>query len=340
MSEPKILSTIPIASTSVANADAIHGTVSHNGSSNTGNSTATNSLHSQELKIGIFSALGAYGIWGLFPIYFKWLDSVPPMEVLLHRVIWSVVFLFLLVSVTRRWQAVLQVLRQKHLVAALSLSALMVSANWLIFIWAITNNRILETSLGYFLNPLISIFLGMLFLSERLRKGQWIALLLACSGVLAQLLVFGSLPWVALAVAFSFGFYGLLRKQIPVESILGLFVETLLLLPFALIYLLWLQYSGELHFAHQPWHLDALLILGGVVTSVPLLLFAAGARRLPLMMMGFMQYLVPTSSMALAVLVYGEKMDASRLLTFAAIWLALIVFSAEGVNHRRKNRPL
>lgn len=330
MSDPKILSTIPIASTSVATADVIH-------TSNT--SSATDNVHNrQELKIGIFSALGAYGIWGLFPIYFKWLNSVPPMEVLLHRVIWSVVFLFLLVTVTRRWQAVLQVLRQKHLVAALSLSALMVSVNWLIFIWAITNNRILETSLGYFLNPLISIFLGMLFLSERLRKGQWIALLLACSGVLAQLLVFGSLPWVALAVAFSFGFYGLLRKQIPVESILGLFVETLLLLPFALIYLLWLQHRGELHFAHQPWHLDALLILGGVVTSVPLLLFAAGARRLPLMTMGFMQYLVPTSSMALAVLVYGEKMDASRLLTFAAIWLALIVFSAEGVNHHRKNR--
>ncbi|WP_221796789.1 EamA family transporter RarD [Oceanobacter mangrovi] len=285
---------------------------------------------------GIWFAMAAYGLWGLFPVYFKWLENVPAFEVLLHRVVWSVGFLLLLVLATRRGKAFLQVLRQPKLLASLALSAVLMAANWLVFIWAVANERILETSLGYFLNPLISIFLGMVFLSERLRKGQWLALGLATFGVLLQVIVFGSLPLVALGVSFSFGLYGLMRKRIAIESILGLFVETLILLPLALIYMWWLQQHQQLVFLHADnWHQDTLLLLSGVVTSVPLLLFAAAARRLPLMMMGFLQYSVPTISFALAVLVYDEPVDSAKLMTFVIIWIALLVFTVEGIRSRR-----
>jgi len=285
---------------------------------------------------GIWFALSAYGLWGLFPVYFKWLEDVPAFEVLLHRVVWSVGFLVLLVLVTKRWKAFVAVIKQPKMLRWLALSAVTMAINWLVFIWAVANERILETSLGYFLNPLISIFLGMVFLAERLRPAQWIALSLAAIGVLAQVVIYGSLPWVALGVSLSFGFYGLLRKQIPVESIVGLFVETLILLPFALGYMFWLEQHGTLAFGHSDWHINGLLLLSGVVTSIPLLLFAAGARRLPLMMMGFLQYLVPTISFSLAVLVYNEPVDDSKLMTFVAIWIALVIFTAEGLRNRKK----
>ena len=301
--------------------------------------TAVDGLDARrEFRLGITCALGAYGLWGVFPVYFKWLESVPAFEVLLHRVVWSVVFLLVLVTMGRRWGAVLEVFRNKRVVAMLCLSSLMIAGNWLVFIWAVANGRILETSLGYFLNPLISIFMGMMFLSERLRRGQWLALGLAGIGVLMQVMLFGSLPWVALSLALTFGFYGLLRKQVPVDAILGLFVETLLLLPFALMGMVWFAQAGTLHFGNQEWHLDVLLALCGVVTSVPLLLFAGGARRLPLMMMGFLQYLGPTISFSLAVLVYGEQMDEGRLMTFVIIWAALVVFTMEGLQQRRKRK--
>ena len=291
----------------------------------------------QKNNAGIWFALSAYGLWGLFPVYFKWLEDVPAFEVLLHRVVWSVGFLLVLVLVTKRWKAFVTVIKQPKMLRWLTLSAVTMAINWLVFIWAVANERILETSLGYFLNPLISIFLGMVFLSERLRRGQWIALSLAAAGVLAQVVIYGSLPWVALGVSISFGLYGLLRKQIPVESILGLFVETLILLPFALGYMVWLEQQGTLTFGHGDWHTNGLLLVSGVVTSIPLLLFAAGARRLPLMMMGFLQYLVPTISFSLAVLVYNEPVDDAKLMTFMAIWVALVIFTLEGLRNRRKS---
>ena len=292
----------------------------------------------REFRHGIACALGAYGLWGVFPVYFKWLESVPAFEVLLHRVVWSVVFLLILVTMGKRWGAVMGVLRNKRMLGMLCLSSLMIAGNWLVFIWAVANGRILETSLGYFLNPLISIFMGMVFLSERLRPAQWAALALAGVGVVMQVVLFGSLPWVALALALTFGFYGLLRKQIAVDSILGLFVETLLLLPFALVGMVWFAQAGTLHFGNQGWHLDVLLALCGVVTSVPLLLFAGGARRLPLMMMGLLQYLGPTISFTLAVVVYGEHMDEGRLMTFVIIWAALAIFTLEGLQQRRRRK--
>jgi len=282
------------------------------------------------IKTGILYALGAYVLWGIIPVYFKQLGSVSPMEVLTHRVIWSVLVLFLLLMFTGGLSRLKTILQQPKVLAALFVTAAIISLNWLIFIWAVSENRILETSLGYFINPLVSIFMGMIFLSERLRPAQWLAISLAGAGVAYQLILHGSLPWVALVLAFSFGFYGLLRKQIPVDAISGLFIETLMMLPAALAYLLWLAQSGTLIFAHQSLQIDLLLMAAGLITSIPLLFFAGAARRLSLTLIGFIQYIAPSITFILAVFVYGESLDNGKLTTFALIWLALIVFSLEG----------
>lgn len=217
-------------------------------------------------------------------------------------------------------------------------TALIISLNWLVFIWAVAEGRILETSLGYFINPLISVFLGMVFLSERLRPMQWLALSFAAMGVLYQLIEFGSLPWVGLVLAFSFGFYGLLRKQLVVEAVPGLFIETLIVLPVGLIALGWMQSEGTLVFGHQSLQTDLLLIAAGLVTTFPLLFFAGAARRLALSMIGFFQYLAPSITFVLAVYVYDEPLDSSKLVTFALIWLGLLLFTGENRLASRRQR--
>lgn len=285
--------------------------------------------------LGMLAAIGCYSFWGVIPAFYQWLDEVSPMEILAHRIVWAVVFLAALILVQRRWDEFVAVLKKPGLIGTLLLTSVLVSINWLLFIWAVMNERILETSLGYFLNPLFNIFLGMLFLSERLRKGQLIALVLAVAGVLIQLLVFGSLPWVALVLALSFGGYGLLRKRTEVDSVLGLFVETLILLPLALGYVIWLWKSQELQFGAIGLGTDLLLIAGGLVTTVPLLLFTTAARRLPLSMMGFLQYLSPSISFVLAVVVYHEPVGQAQWVTFGLIWLALLIFTLEGVFQQR-----
>ncbi|WP_027856838.1 EamA family transporter RarD [Marinobacterium jannaschii] len=294
----------------------------------------------QEYRRGIGYAIAAYGMWGLVPIYFKAVDQVSALEVVSHRIIWSVLFLLLLLGIGRRWHDLKQLLGNRKLVSGLALSALVVSSNWLVFIWAVAQERILETSLGYFINPLVSVFMGMLFLQERLRPGQWLAISLAAGAVGYQLVLLGSLPWVALALAFSFGTYGLLRKKIQVDAILGLFVETLLMLPFALGYLLWLQTQGQLQFGHDGTDITALLALAGIVTSLPLLAFTAAARRLSLTLIGLLQYIGPTITFMLAVFYYHEPLDSDRLLTFILIWLALLLFTAEGWRSKRRRRAL
>ncbi|WP_417227736.1 EamA family transporter RarD [Amphritea sp.] len=285
----------------------------------------------QELKKGMLFALSAYGMWGLFPIYFKSVAEVSPFEVLCHRIIWSLVFLGLFIMVSGRWQTLVGNLRQKRLLVSLAMSAIFVSLNWLVFIWAVGQGRILETSLGYFINPLISLLLGMIFLGERLRRGQWIAILLAVAGVGYQLVLLGSLPWVALFLACSFGIYGLLRKRIVVDPFSGLLIETLLISPFALLYLFWLEQHDQLTFLTQGIDMDLLLIAAGIITSLPLICFAAGARRLTLTLNGLLQYTAPSITFLLAVLVYHEPLDANRLVTFALIWAGLIFFTAEGL---------
>jgi len=292
----------------------------------------------KDLRQGVIFALAAYSIWGIAPVYFKSVAHVPAFEVLVHRIIWSVVFLLLFIGATGRLGKVMAVFKQPRLLGGLVVTALIISLNWLVFIWAVAEGRILETSLGYFINPLISVFLGMVFLSERLRPMQWLALSFAAMGVLYQLIEFGSLPWVGLVLAFSFGFYGLLRKQLVVEAVPGLFIETLIVLPVGLIALGWMQSEGTLVFGHQSLQTDLLLIAAGLVTTFPLLFFAGAARRLALSMIGFFQYLAPSITFVLAVYVYEEPLDSSKLVTFALIWLGLLLFTGENRLASRRQR--
>lgn len=285
----------------------------------------------QNSNKGILFALSAYGMWGLFPIYFKSVASVSPFEVLSHRIIWSVIFMALFIAASGRWQKLMRNIRQKRLLLNLTVSAILISINWVVFIWSVGQGHILDTSMGYFINPLVSLLLGMVILGERLRIIQWLAVLMAVAGVAYQLILLGSLPWVALVLACSFGTYGLLRKQIVVDPFSGLLIETLILSPFALLYLFWLTQHNELVFLSESVQMSGLLVAAGIVTSVPLICFAAGARRLTLTINGLLMYITPSLTFILAVVVYDEPLHPDRLVTFALIWTGLILFTAEGV---------
>lgn len=290
---------------------------------------------------GLVYGILAFGLWGFGPIYFKAVAAVLPTEVLAHRVLWSVLFLVLVITVRGQWRACGALLRDGSRLVWLLLTALLIAVNWLTFIWAVTNNLIIQSSLGYFINPLFSVFLAMVFLGERLRPLQWLALFLAGVGVINEIVNVGYLPWVALVLAGTFGFYGLLRKRVAVDPIQGLAIETVLLLPFALIYLGWLLGAGELSFWSKGWTLDLLLLSAGVVTALPLVLFAAAANLLNLSVVGLLQYIAPSITFLLAVFLYDEPFSLSQLGTFVFIWIALAIFTAEGwVKQRRRSRSL
>ncbi|HDY8053062.1 TPA: EamA family transporter RarD [Vibrio vulnificus] len=292
----------------------------------------------QKARQGLLLALGAYTMWGIAPIYFKSLAAVSPLEILSHRVVWSFFLLAALLHFGRHWRTVRDVLTSKSKMLYLVTTAILVGANWLIFIWAVNANHMLDASLGYYINPLINVLLGMLFLGERLRKLQWFAVTLAACGVLVQLIVFGSVPIVAIALAFSFGFYGLLRKKVSVDAQTGLFIETLVMLPAAAIYLLFIADTPTSNMLANPSQLNLLLIAAGVVTTLPLLCFTGAATRLKLSTLGFFQYIGPSLMFLLAVLIYGEAFTSDKALTFAFIWGALVVFSFDGLRYRRNNR--
>jgi chloramphenicol-sensitive protein RarD len=281
--------------------------------------------------VGVLSSAGAFFVWGMVPLYFRALRSVSAFEIIAHRVLWSVLFLVLLLALTRGFAQVRAVLSQPRLVARLALTAVLIASNWLTFVWAVNAGRILDTSLGYFITPQVNVLLGFLFLHERLRRLQRLAVLLAVAGVLNQIWLLGQLPWISLLLALTFGSYGLFRKQIPVDAVTGLLVETLVVTPFALAFLIQLQRSGGLGFAHQSRATDLLLAGLGVVTAIPLLLFAAGARRLRLATVGFLQYLAPTMTFLLAVLVYGESLGFARVLTFLLIWTGIVVYAVDSL---------
>ncbi|MFA4716958.1 EamA family transporter RarD [Vibrio vulnificus] len=292
----------------------------------------------QKARQGVLLALGAYTMWGIAPIYFKSLAAVSPLEILSHRVVWSFFLLAALLHFGRHWRTVRDVLTSKSKMLYLVTTAILVGANWLIFIWAVNANHMLDASLGYYINPLINVLLGMLFLGERLRKLQWFAVTLAACGVLVQLVVFGSVPIVAIALAFSFGFYGLLRKKVSVDAQTGLFIETLVMLPSAAIYLLFIADTPTSNMLANPSQLNLLLIAAGVVTTLPLLCFTGAATRLKLSTLGFFQYIGPSLMFLLAVLIYGEAFTSDKALTFAFIWGALVVFSFDGLRYRRNSR--
>lgn len=289
-------------------------------------------------KKGVLLAIGAYTMWGIAPIYFKTITFVPALEILSHRVIWSFFFLAIIIHFSHQWRNVVSIFQSKSKMLYLIATALLIGANWLIFIWAINANHMLDASLGYYINPLINVVFGMLFLGERLRKLQWFAVALAAIGVAIQIVVFGSVPVVAFALAISFAFYGLLRKKVSVNGQTGLFIETLVLIPAALIYLAWFADSATSSMANNEFNLNVLLISAGIVTTLPLLCFTGAATKLKLSTLGFFQYIGPSLMFLLAVLIYGEAFSTDKAITFTFIWGALVVFSYDGLTQGRK-RP-
>jgi chloramphenicol-sensitive protein RarD len=281
--------------------------------------------------LGGLSALAAFGFWGVIPVYIKAVAHVPPPELLAHRTFWSVILLLVLIALGQRWAAMRGALAQRRIWLLLAASTSLLALNWLVFIWAITEGRVLETSLGYYINPLVNVLLGVLVLRERLNPWQGLAVALAAIGVLNLTLQLGSFPWVSLTLAASFGIYGLIRKTIRLNSIEGLFVETALIAPLALGYLIYLAVTGTGAFGGHDRATDILLVLSGVVTAVPLLAFASAARRLQYTTVGFFQYIAPTGHFLLAVFVYDETFTAAHLVTFALIWTALAIFTAQSL---------
>ncbi|MGF1698311.1 EamA family transporter RarD [Vibrio kyushuensis] len=292
----------------------------------------------QRTRQGILFAIGAYTMWGIAPIYFKSLDGVSALEILSHRVIWSFFFLAGLLQVGRRWRDVRDVMKSKPKMAYLLSTSVVIGLNWLIFIWAVNENRMLDASLGYYINPLINVLLGMIFLGERLRHLQWFAVALAACAVIVQLVAFGSVPIIAITLAMSFGLYGLLRKKVGVDAQTGLFIETLVLLPVAAIYLLFIADSPTSSFSNNETSLNILLLLAGVITTLPLLCFTGAATRLKLSTLGFFQYIGPSLMLLLAVLMYGEEFTQDKTVTFAFIWGALVVFTFDAFRNNKKRK--
>ena len=284
---------------------------------------------------GALYAVGAYTLWGVFPLYFKLLHNVPASQIVGHRVIWSVVFLVLTLAVRREFSSFRAHIDARTLVV-FTISGALLTTNWLVYVWGINAGYVVETSLGYFINPLVNVVLGMVFLRERLRPLQWLPVGLAAAAVAYLTISYGSLPWIALALAFSFGLYGLIRKVAPLGSLYGLTLETMVVFLPALIYLLVEEGRGAGVFGHSDSATLALLILTGAVTVIPLLLFASGARRVPLSTMGLIQFIAPTLQFLSGVFIFGEPFTQARLVGFSLIWLALILFTAENLLNWRK----
>jgi chloramphenicol-sensitive protein RarD len=278
---------------------------------------------------GILNGLAAYVLWGFFPIYWKLLQDVPALQVIGHRIGWSFILLMGVILLTRQWKEFRSAAFAPRTIALYSVAAVLLSINWLVYVWGVNAGFIVETSLGYFINPLISVLLGMLFLGERLRPAQWVPVGLAAAGVTYLTVAYGRLPWIALSLAFSFGIYGLVKKVAPLGSLYGLTLETALVFPIALAYLLYVGVTGEGSFLRNGSLTDLLLIGTGVVTSIPLLMFASAARQIPLTMIGVLQYIAPTIQFLIGVFLYHEPFDQSRLIGFSLVWMALIIFWVE-----------
>lgn len=287
---------------------------------------------------GVFFAIAAYTMWGIAPVYFKWLESVPALEILSHRIIWSFILVLALILVLRRGGRLKPVLQNKKQMLRLTIATCLLGGNWFLFIWAINNDHILDASLGYYINPLLNVAIGMAFFAERMRKMQLVAIALACTGVLIQVISFGFVPWVALALACSFAIYGAIRKRLPIDSITGLWLETLILLPAVLIYMVFFASSSAADMSQNTWQINTLLIAAGVVTTAPLLCFTAAAQRIRYSTLGFFQYIGPSLMFILAVWVYGEPLAADKLVTFAIIWVALALYSLDTLLFQQRSK--
>jgi chloramphenicol-sensitive protein RarD len=281
------------------------------------------------LNRGILYGAVAYLLWGFFPIYFKALHQVPALEIMFHRVIWSFILLALLVWARKEWAAFRSSIARPKTILLFTVVAIFLAVNWLIYIYGVNAGQVLETSLGYYISPLASVALGMVFLRERLRPMQWVPVLMAAAAVLYLTWQYGALPWIALALAFTFSMYGLMKKVAPLGSLYGLTLETAILLLPAIVYLLIIEGQGKASFLHAGAGTSALLAFTGVITALPLLLFGSAARQIPLTMIGLLQYIAPTVQFFLGVLVYHEPFDSTRLVGFSIIWAALVIFWLE-----------
>ncbi len=289
------------------------------------------------MKKGMWLAIGAYFIWGIFPLYWKQVHQVPASEILGHRIVWSLVFMVGMLTLGQDLPALWGALRNPLIWRTYILAGSLLAVNWFTYIWAINNGYVVESSLGYFINPLLSVLLGVVFLKEKLRRQQWSAVLLALAGVLYLTFGYGALPWIALILAGSFGLYGLVKKTSPLNARLGLTLEMMVLFLPALGYLIYLDQQGQAFFGHQDLMTTTLLALAGAVTAVPLLMFGAAARSIPLSVVGFLQYLAPTLQFLIGVFVYHEPFPFERLVGFGLVWLALFIYALDSWLNLRQN---
>lgn len=297
----------------------------------------------KDSKLGYIYAILAFIFWGgIAPIYFKEVASVSALEVLLHRVIWSFLILVPLVFIKKEVKTFILTIRDFAKLKYLFFSTLFISLNWLVFIWAVANDKIMEASLGYYINPLVNVVLGFLIFSERMTKNQYLAIFIAFLAILYQLFTVGTIPIVSLVLAFSFAFYGMIRKKVNIGSVVGLTIETLILLPFSLVYLWYIIDNNSISFFNDSVYITFMLFLGGIITVTPLLLFNGAATRMKLTTLGFFQYIGPTITFFIAIFVYEEDFNFDKLITFILIWIALLVFSLDAIikNKKQKNKYL
>lgn len=293
------------------------------------------------MKKGILYGIGAYVLWGFFPIYWKVLHPVSALQVIGHRIGWSFIILMIYIFATKQWQDFRAAAFNAKTIGIYAVAGVLLSINWLMYVWGVNAGFIVETSLGYFINPLLSVLLGVVFLRERLRPMQWIPVIIAAIGVIYLTSVYGRLPWIALTLAFSFGFYGLVKKLAPLGSLYGLTLETGIVFPIALIYLIIVQLNGTGAFLHDGTTIDLFLLGAGIVTTIPLLMFASAAKEIPLSMIGILQYFAPTLQFLIGVFIYKEPFDRSHLIGFGIVWVALIVFWVENyIAHRNPVEPI
>ncbi|WP_449371074.1 EamA family transporter RarD [Thiomonas sp.] len=283
------------------------------------------------MNSGVVYALAAYVIWGLFPLYFKALQQVPSLQILAHRMAWSLVVVVLLLAVLKRWAWMRLLREQPALFARFALSAVLLSGNWGIYIWAVNSSHVVDASLGYYINPLVNVALGSVLLHERLRGLQWTALAIAAAGVTVMAVEVGHVPWISLSLALTFGSYALLRKTAPLGALEGLAVETAVLFPLAVAYLFWLSLQDSNAFATADLSTRALLVAAGPITTIPLLLFAAGARRMSMTLLGVLQYITPSLQLALGVWLYHEPFATAKMIGFGLVWTGLAVFLFDGL---------
>lgn len=288
------------------------------------------------MRKGIWFALATYLLWGIFPVYWKLLKSVPAPQLLAHRIAWSFILMAIFILATRQYHTICRMVTWRVLVLYLG-AALLIGVNWLVYVWAVNAGYIVETSLGYFINPILSVLLGVIILGERLRPMQWLPVGLAALGVAYLTYTYGSLPWIALTLAFTFAIYGLVKKIAPLNSLFGLTLETGILFLPALAFLVYSELSGNGDFLHRGLRTDLLLVGAGLVTTVPLLLFASAAQRIPLTLIGLLQYIAPTMQFLLGVLVYAEPFPLERAIGFGIVWAGLIIFWVE--NFLAQRRP-